>query len=66
MLTGLTGMFTIIGTIRTKSKTSARYFYQSVRKTIRRKELMTFLRVQGRLQDVQPMLSVLSAAERAA
>jgi hypothetical protein len=66
MLTGLTGMFIIIGRIRTKSKTSARYFYQSVRKTIQRKELMTFASVQSRVHDVQPMLSPLSAVERAA
>lgn len=66
MLTGLTGMFTIIGRIRTKCKTGAKNSYQNVRKMNVRKELMTFSNVQARVHDVQPMLSLLSAAERLA
>jgi hypothetical protein len=55
MLTGLTGMFTMIGTIRTKCKTGAKKYCQYVRKMNGCKELGTPTGVQAGRQDVQPM-----------
>jgi hypothetical protein len=55
MLTGLTGMFTIIGRIRTKCKTGAQKSCQDVRKMNVCKELKAFASVQAARQDVQPV-----------